>query len=71
MYQPDRTLGPLISSAQRDRVRGYIEKGIAEGAVLVTGGPETPDSLETGYFVKPTVSSVTRDMTIAQEEIFG
>ena len=65
-------LGPLISSTQRDRVRGYIQKGIDEGATLVTGGPEAPESLETGYFVKPTVfSNVTRDMTIAQEEIFG
>ena len=65
-------LGPLISSIQRDRVRGYIEKGIDEGAELVTGGPDAPDGLETGYFVKPTVfSNVTRDMTIAQEEIFG
>ncbi len=53
-------------------MRGYIQKGIDEGATLVTGGPEAPESLETGYFVKPTVfSNVTRDMTIAQEEIFG
>jgi aldehyde dehydrogenase (NAD+) len=65
-------LGPLISSVQRDRVRGYIEKGVEEGATLVTGGADAPESLETGYFVKPTVfSNVTRDMTIAQEEIFG
>jgi acyl-CoA reductase-like NAD-dependent aldehyde dehydrogenase len=59
-------LGPLISSVQRDRVRGYIEKGVEEGATLVTGGADAPESLETGYFVKPTVfSNVTRDMTIA------
>jgi acyl-CoA reductase-like NAD-dependent aldehyde dehydrogenase len=65
-------LGPLISSVQRDRVRGYIEKGVEEGATLLTGGADAPESLETGYFVKPTVfSNVTRDMTIAQEEIFG
>ena len=65
-------LGPLISDVQRDRVRGYIEKGIAEGAKLVTGGAEPPDGLERGYFVRPTVfSEVTPDMTIAQEEIFG
>jgi len=65
-------LGPLISSVQRERVRGYIEKGLEEGAVLVTGGPEAPEALKTGYFVKPTVfSNVTRDMTIAREEIFG
>jgi acyl-CoA reductase-like NAD-dependent aldehyde dehydrogenase len=65
-------LGPLVSSVQRERVRGYIEKGIEEGAVLVTGGAEPPEGLDTGYFVRPTVfSNVTRDMTIAQEEIFG
>jgi aldehyde dehydrogenase (NAD+)/betaine-aldehyde dehydrogenase len=65
-------LGPLVSSTQRDRVRGYIDKGIGEGATLLTGGLEAPDGLDQGYFVRPTVfSSVTRDMTIAREEIFG
>ena len=65
-------LGPLISAAQRDRVRSYIQKGIDEGATLVTGGPEQPDDLPTGYYVKPTVfAGVRNDMTIAQEEIFG
>ncbi|HEV7534357.1 MAG TPA: aldehyde dehydrogenase family protein [Acidimicrobiia bacterium] len=66
------SLGPLISDVQRDRVRGYIETGIAEGAKLVTGGVEPPEGLDRGYFVRPTVfSEVTPDMTIAQEEIFG
>jgi aldehyde dehydrogenase (NAD+) len=65
-------LGPLVSEAQRERVRGYIQKGQDEGARLVTGGAEAPDGLEQGYFVRPTVfSDVTTDMTIAQEEIFG
>ena len=65
-------LGPLVSAAQRDRVRGYIQKGIDEGAKLVTGGPAAPEGLEKGFFVQPTVfSEVRRDMTIAQEEIFG
>jgi len=65
-------LGPLVSDAQRDRVRGYIAKGIEEGAKLVAGGAEPPEGLETGYFVRPTVfSEVTPEMTIAQEEIFG
>jgi len=64
-------LGPLSSQAQVDRVTGYIQKGIDEGAKLVTGGPERPEGLD-GYFVKPTVfSEVRNDMTIAQEEIFG
>ena len=65
-------LGPLVSAAQRDRVRGYIQQGIDEGATLVTGGVEPPEGLDTGYFVRPTVfADVTKDMTIAQEEIFG
>jgi acyl-CoA reductase-like NAD-dependent aldehyde dehydrogenase len=65
-------IGPLVSSTQRDRVRAYIQKGIAEGATLVTGGAEPPESLPKGYFVKPTVfANVKNAMTIAQEEIFG
>jgi aldehyde dehydrogenase (NAD+) len=65
-------LGPLVSAVQRERVRGYINKGIEEGAELVTGGPDAPEGLERGFFVRPTVfSNVSRQMTIAQEEIFG
>jgi aldehyde dehydrogenase (NAD+) len=63
-------IGPVVNAKQRQRVRGYIEKGVAEGARLVVGGPEAPR--ETGYFVSPTVfADVTPGMTIAQEEIFG
>jgi len=65
-------LGPLVSDAQRSRVRSFIEKGQEEGAKLVTGGAEAPEGLDKGYFVRPTVfSEVRTDMTIAQEEIFG
>ena len=65
-------LGPLVSNTQRERVRGYIQKGVDEGAKLLTGGAEAPEGLDKGYFVRPTVfSEVTTDMTIAQEEIFG
>jgi acyl-CoA reductase-like NAD-dependent aldehyde dehydrogenase len=65
-------LGPLISQAQWDRVQGYIQKGIDEGAVVAAGGPGKPEGKDTGYFVKPTLFvNVTNDMTIAQEEIFG
>jgi aldehyde dehydrogenase (NAD+) len=65
-------MGPVVSKAQRGRVRAYIEKGTEEGAKLVTGGAEPPEGLETGWFVQPTVfSGVSSDMTIAQEEIFG
>jgi len=65
-------LGPVVSAAQRDRVRGYIERGVAEGAVLATGGPDAPAGLDRGYYVQPTVFGAVRpDMAIAQEEIFG
>jgi aldehyde dehydrogenase (NAD+) len=71
-FGEDTRLGPLVSEAQLERVRGYIKKGQDEGARLVTGGAESPEGLEQGYFVRPTVfSDVTTDMTIAQEEIFG
>jgi betaine-aldehyde dehydrogenase len=65
-------LGPLVSKTQQERVRGYIKKGIEEGATLVTGGAEQPANLPKGYFVRPTVfANVRNDMTIAQQEIFG
>ena len=65
-------LGPLSSAMQRDRVRGYIKKGIEEGAELLTGGADQPEGVPGGYFVKPTVfGRVKNSMTIAQEEIFG
>lgn len=65
-------LGPLISDAQRARVRSFIEQGVSEGATLVTGGAEAPEGLAKGYYVKPTVfADVKPSMTIAQEEIFG
>ncbi|TXL86322.1 aldehyde dehydrogenase family protein [Streptomyces sp. IB2014 016-6] len=63
-------VGPVVNAGQRARVRGYIEKGVAEGARLVAGGTQPPH--ETGYFVAPTVfADVTPEMSIAQEEIFG
>jgi aldehyde dehydrogenase (NAD+) len=65
-------LGPLISAAQWDRVQGYIQKGIDEGARVAAGGVGKPEGKETGYYVKPTVfADVDNSMTIAQEEIFG
>ena len=69
---PSTSLGPLASAAQLERVRSYIRSGIDEGAKLLCGGPEPPEGLERGYFVRPTVfSEVTNDMRIAKEEIFG
>jgi acyl-CoA reductase-like NAD-dependent aldehyde dehydrogenase len=71
-FEEGTRLGPLVSAVQRDRVRSYIDKGVGEGATLLTGGAEAPDGLDQGFFVRPTVfSSVTRDMTIARDEIFG
>ena len=65
-------LGPLVSAAQWERVQGYIQTGIDEGATLVTGGTGKPDGLDAGYYVKPTVfANVSNSMTIAREEIFG
>ena len=71
-FDPATRLGPLVSAAQRERVRGYISAGVDEGASLVTGGADAPEGCERGFFVKPTVfSSVASGMRIAQEEIFG
>jgi betaine-aldehyde dehydrogenase len=65
-------LGPLISAVQRERVRDYIRKGVADGAELLIGGPDAPGGLDKGYYVKPTVfGRVDPHSTIAQEEIFG
>jgi len=65
-------LGPVISELQYEKIEGHIERGIADGARLVAGGPGKPEGFETGYFVKPTVfADVTNDMTIARQEIFG
>ena len=69
---PATTMGPLVSSLQRDTVRGFIATGVDEGATLVTGDMEPPSGLDKGYFVKPTVfSNVGPDLVIAREEIFG
>ena len=68
---PAVQVGPLISEKQRQRVEGYIAKGIEEGARLACGGGR-PEGLDSGYFVQPTVfADVDNKMTIAQEEIFG
>jgi acyl-CoA reductase-like NAD-dependent aldehyde dehydrogenase len=65
-------LGPLASSTQRDRVLGYIARGIEQGARLVTGGAAPPPGLSKGYYVRPTVfADVESSMDIAQQEIFG
>ncbi|PXX12235.1 aldehyde dehydrogenase family protein [Mycolicibacterium moriokaense] len=69
---PATLCGPVISDRQRSRIRGYIEKGVEEGARMVVGGAEAPKGLDKGFFVKPTLfADVDNSMTIAQEEIFG
>ena len=66
------TMGPVVSEVQFNKIQGLIEKGIAEGAKVVAGGPGRPEGIEKGYFIRPTVfSGVNNDMTIAREEIFG
>jgi aldehyde dehydrogenase (NAD+) len=70
-FDDNTRLGPLSSANQRQRVRTYIEKGLSEGARLVTGGLDA-DVPDTGYFVAPTVlADVDPNSTVAQEEIFG
>jgi len=69
---PDTFLGPVAGKKQYETVLDYIRSGIAEGARLVAGGPERPEGLERGYYVRPTVfADVTNNMRIAREEIFG
>jgi aldehyde dehydrogenase (NAD+) len=70
-FDAQTQMGPLVASRQRDRVEGYIAKGIADGAKLATGGGR-PKDLERGWFVEPTVfGNVDNHSVIAQEEIFG
>jgi aldehyde dehydrogenase (NAD+) len=65
-------LGPVVNSTQWDKIQALIEKGIKEGATLVTGGPGRPAGLNKGYYVRPTIfANVTNGMTIGREEIFG
>jgi acyl-CoA reductase-like NAD-dependent aldehyde dehydrogenase len=67
----DTQMGPLISAEHREKVKGYIQKGIDEGAKLVCGGG-VPDGFDKGYFLEPTYfDEVTPDMTIYKEEVFG
>jgi len=68
---PDTQMGPLVSQQQLDRVHGYIESGLEQGAKIASGGGR-PAGLDRGYFIEPTVfTDVDASMVIAQEEIFG
>jgi aldehyde dehydrogenase (NAD+) len=69
---PKGAMGPISNGNQWNKVQDLIQKGIDEGATLVTGGTGRPEGFNKGYFTKPTVfANVTNDMTIAREEIFG
>ena len=70
---PGVTMGPVISAAHRDKVIGYIEKGLSEGAQLLVDGRKTRvEDRPNGYFVGPTVfDNVSAKMAIGREEIFG
>jgi aldehyde dehydrogenase (NAD+) len=68
---PDVGMGPLISSAQRDRVEAHVAAAVGDGATLAAGG-KRPAGLDTGFYFEPTIlTGVTPDSRIAQEEVFG
>ena len=65
-------IGPVVSKTQYDKIVNLIKSGIKEGATLAAGGPDLPNNLNKGYFIKPTIfTNVTSDMEIAKKEIFG
>jgi len=65
-------IGPVVSKTQYDKIINLIKSGIEEGATLAAGGPDLPNNLSKGYFIKPTIfTNVTNDMEIAKKEIFG
>ncbi len=69
---PNTDVGPVANAAQFERVQYYIQRGLDEGARLVTGGTGRPDGINRGYYVRPTIFADMRsDMAIAQDEIFG
>jgi phenylacetaldehyde dehydrogenase len=68
-WEPASQLGPLVSEEQLNRVKGYIDAGLIEGACAMTGGKQIGDK---GYFVEPTVLiNTTKNMKVVREEIFG
>ena len=65
-------IGPVVSKVQYDKIINLIKSGIDEGATLAAGGPDLPNNLNKGYFIKPTIFvNVTNEMQIAKKEIFG
>jgi aldehyde dehydrogenase (NAD+) len=69
---PHTDLGPVVSQMQYDKIQGLIQTAIDEGNTVVAGGLGRPGGLNHGYYIKPTIfGGVTRDQTIAVEEVFG
>ena len=65
-------IGPVVSKTQYDKIINLIQSGIDEGATLAAGGPELPNGMNKGYFIKPTIfTDVKNDMRVAKEEILG
>ncbi|MFF2481727.1 aldehyde dehydrogenase family protein [Paenibacillus sp. NPDC058071] len=72
LWNEAAVIGPMVNEKQFERVQHYINQAINDGAEVVVGGAGSPEGLDGGYYVKPTVfANVTNDMTIAQEEVFG
>ncbi|MFF3571011.1 aldehyde dehydrogenase [Nocardia jiangxiensis] len=71
-FDPSTRIGPMVSQRQQQRVQGYIDQGVREGARLLVGGPGLPEGIERGWYVRPTLfTDADNAMRIAQEEIFG
>ncbi|TFD48355.1 aldehyde dehydrogenase family protein [Cryobacterium frigoriphilum] len=71
-FDPDAETGPLISAAHRDKVTAYVEKGLAEGARLRSGGTWGEGDLSVGFYYTPTIlDQVTRGMSVVIDEAFG
>ena len=69
--QGNFAMGPVVSKSQYNIIQDYIQKGLDEGAQLVSGGLGRPEGLDKGWYVKPTVFAGNNQMVIAREEIFG
>ncbi|GAA5232104.1 aldehyde dehydrogenase family protein [Verticiella sediminum] len=70
-FDPASQMGPMVSARHRERVLGYISRGLDEGATLLTGRADEMSTMP-GFFVEPTIlADVSSDMTVMREEIFG
>ncbi len=68
---PATEIGPMVARRQQERVSGYIQIGIDEGARVASGGPGMPAGVDRGWFVRPTILAGDNSMRVAREEIFG